>query len=132
MWGGTYQNYLNPIIVQQKRFIRLLVNADRDAHTTPIFHRLKLLKFHDVYKYFISIHVFKARKKGLYTTDHSRPSRYRNLVLPSLHRLTLTQHSVSYAGPKIWNHLPENVRSIDSLPRFKSFLKRYFLNKYSS
>ena len=130
-WGGTYDTYLNQIIIQQKRIVRLIANSDRLAHTTPLFYQYKILKIADVYRYFISIHVFKARKSGLYTTDHVRSTRNRDLAVPTFHRLTSSQHSVSYAGPTIWNQLPEYIRCIDKLPKFKTILKKFLLDKYS-
>ena len=131
-WGGTYDTYLNSVIVQQKKIIRLIANADRLAHTTPLFHQYKILKIVDVYRYFISVYIFKARKSGLFTSDPVRLTRNMDSAVPTFRRLTSTQHSVSFAGPNIWNHLPENIRLIDKLPKFKFELKNYLLDQYSS
>ena len=132
VWGGTYDTHLNSIIVQQKKILRLLANSDRLAHTTPLFHQYKILKIVDVYRYFISIYTFKARKSGLFTSDPVRLTRNMDLAVPTFRRLASTQHSVSFAGPVIWNELPEYIRLIEKLPKFKSELKKYLLDQYSA
>ena len=36
--------------------------------------------------------------------------------------------SFSYSGPLLWNRLPNEVKDIDSLSRFKTVLKQWILN----
>ena len=47
-WGNTYSNSLKPLIVLQKKAIRIITFADFNAHTTPLFYKLGLLKFADL------------------------------------------------------------------------------------
>ena len=58
--GGTFQTHLNPIQKVQKLIVRTISFERRDAHSTPIFVNLKLLKFDYIYKLFSSILVFKG------------------------------------------------------------------------
>ena len=132
VWGGTYKNHLYPIIRQQKRIIRLIADADYQFHTNSLFLKFEILKFEDVYKFFISVYMFKALQQGLFSNSHNLNTRNSNLATASFHRLTSTQHSVSFSGPKIWNSLPSNIRNINSLPSFKLKLKQYFINQYNS
>lgn len=44
VWGKTYNVYLDPLIKLHKRAVRMIVGANRLAHTDPIFHELKILK----------------------------------------------------------------------------------------
>ena len=132
VWGGTAQCHLHPLVLQQKRFIRLLANADRIAHTTPLFYEFKILKISDVYLYFVAVYVFKAKQDGLFRTDHVYQTRSIDLLNVTFQRLTSTQRSLTYIGPQIWNNLPLELRNIDSLPKFKKYLKQFLINQYSA
>ena len=132
VWGGTYKNHLYPVIRQQKRIIRLIADAEYLAHTNPIFLKFEILKFEDIYKFFLSVYMFKARQQGLFSTSHNLNTRNHNLASTQFHRLSSSQHSVSFSGPKIWNSLPSYIRNINSLPSFKHKLKQYFINQYNS
>ena len=50
-FGSTYECHLAKLITQQKRIIRAIANSDFHDHTDPLFYRLKLVKFTDIYKY---------------------------------------------------------------------------------
>ena len=143
VWGGTFPTHLKPLITQQKRFIQLMADADMVAHTNPYFYQFKILKLHDVYRYFMSIYMFNSIKVGTYKTAHERVTRNMNLAQPLFQRLTLTQHSVSffltlsensvsYAGPKIWNEIPQCIRNISSLQLFKKKFRSFLINQYNS
>ena len=132
VWGSTYPTHLNPIVVLQKKFIRLMTNSSFLAHTRPLFLQLGLLEFTDIYKYNLLNYVFKALSKNVFCFNNSRNSRDQFLIRPHFHRLTKTQHAFSYIGPTEWNKLPVNLRKIDDFKRFKRSLKSYFLSLYES
>ena len=48
--------------------------------------------------------------------DHS-------LLKPDRFRKTSTMLSLMYRGPKVWNLLPDDIRSIQKIPKFKFELK---------
>ena len=45
IWGSTFRTHLDPLIVQQKRIIRIIAGAGYLNHTNDLFHRFKILKF---------------------------------------------------------------------------------------
>ena len=59
VWGNSAKSYYDALITTQNRAIRLIVGAKRRTRTTPIYQKLKLLKFHDVYVYCIQLLVYK-------------------------------------------------------------------------
>ena len=130
-WGSTYQCHLESVVILQKRMIRYMTDSPYLAHTNELFFQLGILKFNDVYKYFISIYMQKAVKEGKYLTQHSLNTRNRNLAQPTFYHLTTARHSVSHMGPHIWNSLPEHIRCIDNPSCFKYSLKQYFLRQYA-
>ena len=47
VWGNTYDHNIEPLQRMQKKVIRLITFSDFDAHTSPLFFQLKLLKLQD-------------------------------------------------------------------------------------
>ena len=74
--------------------------------------------------------MFRARARGEYPTQTYIETRGSNGARSTRHRLTTTQHAVSYAGPKYWRSLPPHLRSINSLIRFRKSLKEHLLSQY--
>ena len=130
VWGGTYKSHLNPLIISHKKIIRNICDAEYLEHSSPLYKKLKLLKFEDIYKYNLLVYMFKARRSGLYFVEHERITRNRDQAYPNFHRLELTQHAVSFVGPKTWNLLPAYLRNIQKLGQFKCSLKKYLIDSY--
>ena len=126
-WGGSYECHLKNLIIQQKRMIRAIADAGYADHTNPLFFRLKLLKFKDIYRYFVSIYMFKNLTE--FSSSHNLNTRQRNLANPPFFHLTKSQHSIKYCGPKIWNDLPHSIRSSKTLPSFKRAVKSYYFER---
>ena len=51
-----------------------------------------------------------------------------NLLTVPPHKLTFGSRAFRVAAPTVWNSLPEDIRSIDSLPIFRRRLKTHFFN----
>ena len=131
IWGSTYPTHLQPLIIRQKRTIRTITGAGYRDHSNPLFQRLKLLKIQDIYHFHLGVHMFHAaRARGEYPTQSYIETRGSNDARSTYHRLSTTQHAVSYAGPAFWNRLPPNLRSINSLIRFRKSLKEHLLSQY--
>ena len=132
VWGSTNQVHLRPLEIQQKRIIRVIADAGFADHTTPLFKKFNVLKLADIYKFFTILYTRKEILNGLFGPQHSLNTRNRNLARPTFHRLSRSQHSVSFSGPHLWNSLPLEITEIESLPSFKKKLKAHFLDSYVS
>ena len=99
VWGTAYPCPLATLITQHKRTIRTVANSEYLDHTNPLFIKLGLLKFQDIYKFNLLVYMHSARKRGEYGRRHDVNTRNRNSALPERPRLTLFKHDVSYAGP---------------------------------
>ena len=131
MGGDTFSSRMSQLVILQKKLIGIITGDNYLGHTSPLFYRLKILKINDIYNYFLSIHMFKLKLRGnAPPRNHNLNTRFRDLALPSYQRLTLTQHAVSFAAPKIWNSLPSGMREHRFLPVFKRSLKAYLLSYY--
>ena len=131
IWASTYKTHLQPIIIQQKRIVRIISNAKIDDHCDPLFLNLGLLKFEDVFKIQLLVYMFKYVNNNTLSLIHDRNTRFNNLLRPGFHRLAKTQHAVSFIGPTLWNELPSTIKNVRSIGSFKSKLKEYFLNQYN-
>ena len=129
-WGSTNPTHLNPLIIIQKRIVRTIAGADYLAHTTPLFRKLNLLKIVDLYKFQAVVDTHLKILKGEYRIEHNVNTRNRNLSKPKFHGKERTIQSIATSGPKLWNSLPPELRSIESIPRFKRQLKTFYVSKY--
>ena len=130
IWGSTYSSHLEPLVLQQKRIIRIIMDAGFRENTSPLFKRLNLLKIEDIYKYNLLIHMHGQISKGAFGPLHDINTRNRSEPQSVFHRLTLCQHSVSFMGPKLWGQLPANIKEIKNVHSFKRTLKRYVIDQY--
>ena len=131
VWGSTYPTHLNPLIILQKRIVRLMTNSSYLAHTRPLFSKLGILQFNDIYKFNLLSSVHKSISRNILVFNNCRNSRDSFLIKPVFHRLSKTQHSFSFTGPTEWNRLPLYLRKIEKFNHFKKSLKSYFLNSYT-
>ena len=129
-WGSAFDTHRNPLIIQHKRTIRTLSDASYRDHTSPLFKELGLLKFTDIFKFHLLVHMHKALSNGEFAPVHNLSTRNRDLAVPVFHYLTNTQRAVSSIGPRTWNELPLNLRNIERLNPFKKALKKYLINQY--
>ena len=47
-WGNTYTTTLKPLFILKKKAVRLVTFSDFRAHSTPLFYKLRFLKFPDI------------------------------------------------------------------------------------
>jgi hypothetical protein len=48
VWGQTYKSNLHPLLILQKKAMRIMTFSGFREHTFPLFKALKLLKFLDL------------------------------------------------------------------------------------
>lgn len=130
VWGGTFSSHLDPLIKLQKKVVRIICKESYIAHTQPLFFSLGFLKVYDVYRYNLALHYYKSKKFIFQTRSHTYNTRNRNDILAPFHRLSTTQHSVSFHGAHLWNTLPQEIREAPTLKSFKFKLKLFFLENY--
>ena len=132
IWGGTYPSHLHPLIIIQKRVIRLITNQDYLAHSSPLFLRTEVLKLPDIYKLVLAQFAFSSDVINSFRPSHSHFTRNRNSVQPAFQRLSVCQNSFSYNLPLVWNELPLEIRSVEKYSRFKIEVKNFLLSRYQS
>ena len=124
------------------RFIFGLYGKKLKEPITPYLKKLHFLPVKFRIKFKVALLVFKCLNnispgylKNLIKlrTVNKRSSRLDDdfylLKMPPKCNFSRSEAAFSHQGPLIWNELPFSVRSLTSLPEFKSSLKTYYFNK---
>ena len=129
VWGSAYKSHLNPLIVLQKKAVRLITNANfRDA-SAPIFYDLKLLPISKIYHLNCLQFLFKClncnsfpflRSRIMYNSStHNHETRSRDQLKPIRERLDICKNSYLSQSVSLWNNLDENIKESRLLNNFK-------------
>uniref|UniRef100_A0A3B4FFR0 Reverse transcriptase domain-containing protein n=1 Tax=Pundamilia nyererei TaxID=303518 RepID=A0A3B4FFR0_9CICH len=121
----------------QNAAARLLTGTKRREHITPILASLHWLPVPYRIQFKLLLFVFKSlnARAPPYLSEllsayaPGKPTRSSSKLLLSIPRTNLKSRgdrSFSVAGPKLWNSLPFNIRSAQTLEQFKSLLKTHF------
>ena len=65
VWGSTYHTNINPLLILQKRALRIMTFSKFDEHSSPLFKQTNILKLFDLIKFQISISMYKFYKNQL-------------------------------------------------------------------
>ena len=115
VWGNTCKTYLEKIIIQQKRAIRIIAGVPRFHQTDPLFSEVKLLKFMDINKYLIGRLMFQIHNHELQNifidfftvnnelhTHDTRQALHYHVPSP---KTNLAKSCLRYHGAVIWNKI---------------------------
>ena len=132
-FGNAFDTHLRPLEVAQKKCVRVVGNQPYFSHTNPIFRRLKILKFKDIYRYNLGIYMYKnldhfTNRRSLHDHDTRSGNSYDSVF----QRLTLTQRqSLEFQAPNNWNSIPIYIRVSPSINIFKNRYKEYLISLYN-
>ena len=132
VYGGAYACHLKPLEALQKRAIRIINSAPFYSHTNDLFLRSQILKLADIFKLNVAIFMFKNRNNLDFQVPHDHYTRSSLELVSNFQRLSLTQKSLFFVGPKLWNTIPAFVKQSPSTNIFKSRYKRYLLGLYGN
>ena len=71
VWGLTYETYIKPVFLLQKRVIRAISFQNYAAPSSPIFSDLKILKLHDLFQLKLLSFVYECVNKISPTNFHT-------------------------------------------------------------
>ena len=141
IWGNTYKTILNPITVLQKKAVRIITFSHFQSHTSPIFKKLNLLKLSDIVKLHTILFMHQyyndrlpkafndffslVKHKHRYNTRHASKITYTLPLIRTNHGL----HSLRFYGPKLWNSVDEELKTL-SVASIKSKLQLRFISEY--
>lgn len=138
VWGATTRGNLQRVLVHQKRVIRILANLQARESCRQAFQDLKILTVVNLYilETVTQIHLKFPEPIATGADHHNYNTRHAlNYCLP-IHHLTSTEKKPTYAGAKLWNALPEELKKTERQQfgqRLKHWLREhpfYTLKEY--
>ena len=133
VWGISPHTHLKPLLLLQKKIVRIMTFSTYYAHTAPIFKDISILTIDKLIVHRIRIAMYKYSNgllpdvfNTLYVKNseiHTYSTRSQDLY----HILSGTQ-TFSNISAKIWNSLTVNIYVNVTLIKFKESLKLYLLN----
>ena len=142
-WGGCSAQNKKRVVSIQKRAIRTITKSYITAHTEPRMKKLGLLKFDDLYKIECMSLVhdcvhgnapanIESGLKLAISSEHNLRNQVENpldLRIPNLKTRAGTS-SFSANGPRLWNSISTEFRSIKRKVSFKKAIKNSILSSY--
>ena len=124
-WGSAVG--CGRLLIAQKRIIRLIFNLRPLESCKPIFKQNKLLTFPSIYIFrcliFIKTNINKFQVNG-YT--HTYDTRNFNDLRLQQHKLLLMKKPALM--PEFFNKLPENIKSIPCIKKYKNKVREYLID----
>lgn len=138
VWGNTFDCHLKPLVILQKRAIRLIVGARKYEHSDPIFDSLKILKLKEIYIYSVQLFLFKFHYNNLpqffddlyqcNNITHSHNTRQQEMFRTPILRSFPASRTIRASGVHIYNYFVNVLDLNCSFLTFKYRLKQHILN----
>ena len=136
---GLPQQQTRKLQVLQNAAARLVTRTRKYDSITPVLRNLHWLPVHNRILFKLLVFAFECfhRVAPEYLSDllfsykptRSLRSSTQNLfVVPSMMTKSYGERSFVYAAPVLWNALPNNLRNITDLDKFKATLKKHLFN----
>ena len=139
-WGLASTTALDPLVRIHKRIIRIITNSPFLSHTNLLFQKLNFLKIKDIVKLEMAKTMFCFNKNSTknesqtivsITQKHhykTRLAAQQNYFQPRK-RTELGKKTFSYIGPKVWQEVPFELKSL-SYNQFKKKFKLFLTCQY--
>ena len=143
LWGINIKR----IYKLQKWAVRAITSSKYNAHTTPLFKELKILRIHELYKLNSLKFYFKYKKdllpayfRGIFqelSLSHDHHTRFKNNPVPAKWKSIAAKNSIRFALPVAISVTPkELIDKIDvedvTLNGFSKSLKFFFIEQYQT
>ena len=141
-WGNASSTYLDKLLLLQKKALRIICNTSFRSPTDVLFFDNKILKVADLYLFQLGQFMYKLNANGLPITFdmmfrknnavHNYPTRHNEEYHLPLTRTLLAKTTINFNGPKFWNSLDNDIKTVPTLNSFKNKLKSVLLNVYNN
>jgi exonuclease III len=129
-WGNAAGIHILPLFRAQKKCIRAMCFIKRTESCRPHFSKLEILTLTSMY--ILEACLFVREHMDEFNSHKSKfPRKTKNevTILPSNDPKTSFYRNSFFAmGPKIFNHLPDNLKSLP-IPSFKRHLQKLLIRK---
>ena len=140
IWGNATKTLLNPILLIQKKFARIISQASYLSHSAPLFYSLNMLDIYKLYSMHLQLLAFNITKTHNSTAFslslhpissvhqyNTRSSSNQNLYFSSFNKSFCTRVSIA------WNELPSQLKTLPYRKMYvvKKVLKNTLLSQYA-
>ena len=139
IWGSADECHLKPLIVLQKKALRIINNSNYRDASAPIFYNLKLLPIPEIFHLNCLKFLYKCLKDNSFpvikqrilqnNSSHGYETRYRYLLKPLFERLEICKKAFLSQSIKFWNNLNPIIKESKSLHSFKLKVKYFLLER---
>ena len=135
VWHGTYANITNKIFILQKKRPAGPSMICFSILTLPNTLKMqRILKLTDLYDSQIFKHMFKCLNSNVnilprHSDIHNFPTRNNNKFIAPKCNMKKSEMSKNFKSIKVWNKLPSDIRTSDSLNVFMDNLRNYYLSR---
>ena len=138
VWSPTLKKHINAIEKIQRKFTKRIPSLSN----MPYLDRLKTinldslelrrLRFDLIYYYKI-LHDLTPHDKNDFFSFHLPPTSLRSatpLLIRPTRASSVLYSSFQYRSIKVWNYIPDDIKTCNSLPKFKNLLKTIDLSSF--
>lgn len=128
-WGGTYETNLKPILMQQKKFVRIIKRKSKLEPSRPLFVNLKIFPLNYLFVYKV-LNIFYILSGNLPKSNNMYKEKLRKPEAIKVPKPNTTFFTKSYCflGPKMFNSIPESIADSRNLILFKKNIKIWLIN----
>lgn len=128
IWGGCAQTIIDPLHKAQKMILRVINKRPMRYSSIRLFTEYNVLNTRQLYLKFMLTHfLYKYNKKTLLQHNYTtRTITNRHYTVPKLHT-TSAQRQFVYLAPKIFNLLPDYLKTDLQLHTFKKQISLWIL-----
>ena len=148
VWSLTTKQNLEPLIILQKKCVRIMNFAPYNSHTIDLFSNNKLLRLDDIIKFEQLKFIFDFKNNNLPDDLYSlfqhnseinchgtRNVFNEGLFIPQIQTVSHGNRSLRYAAAVLWNEFvkfDEELNKISKIGSFKKHLKKFFISSYKN
>lgn len=125
-WGGVVESHLSPLENLQKRFLKVILFKEQRYSSDLLFREANVMDIRQLYYYNVSVRC-QIQQHTLPIRYHTYRTRQRNEYKIPFMSKTIGQRSFVFLAPKLYNTIPEDIKTIPTIRAFKGKLKRFIL-----
>ena len=127
-WGTAPSSSIDIISAKTRKAIRLISFAGKDEPALPLFKKHLILPLEKDLELKQATFMWKVENGQIPMSLFSNFRRNRDKVVPILNRLESSAKHITYAGPKLWQSLPDQIKEIAFPKAFSKAVKNHLLD----
>lgn len=124
-WGGTYDSTLKPLTVAQNMIIKSMSFKKKRSSSWPLYLKKGILPLKHLYIFRVLKLFFSRSGNRMFKILKQYNLRKNNLCFIPRTNSTLFQKCFLVTAPKIYNNIPNNIKSATNVNEFCNWLKAF-------